>query len=175
MNANDGGMNLKQSVSFLLFFTNKKHMRVIEIISKIENEIESALGNCNGLERKEIKKGMTPIRDRDTKYTYDHYDGADFEPYAYKINGVKATNNKCIYLKGSEDIKYTFDEAVKQGFLGKGSVVKALIGIVGVWDCGPFHSTRYLKWSLSQMLITRESDDNVRKRQGCPIIVDDDY
>lgn len=33
---------------------------------------------------------------------------------------------------------------------------------------------RYLKWGLDQMLVLRESDANIRKKMGCPILNDNE-
>lgn len=143
----EGGMTTKQSISFTLFPHNKKHVKVCDLITKIEDDIEKSILNHTHIQSKQIYRGMKPQKkyDRDDyRRGYNNYSESESDEHeimSYQLRNVKITNNeKNIYLKGQEHMKYTFEDAVSLGFLGKGSCVKALIKIVGVWDCGPYHS-----------------------------------
>lgn len=176
---NEGGWNTKQSISLTMSPKDIKHLKAANIIDKIEEEIRESFVNCKDLQRKELLKSLKKYYDYDSDDDNDDSDD-DSENFPRKISyyllkNIKVANNTdLVYLKGNEHIKYTFEEAVKLGFLGKGSRVKALIKLIEVWDCGPYHTRRYLKWGIDQMLILRESDENVTKKKGCPIVDDDE-
>lgn len=130
----------------------------VDWMDKFDNSvIDQISNNSYAVFRKTVSKKIVNQSYVKSFKQRQNYSG-EYEGVPKLTVKVKDTSSEIVYIKskGQNQKPMTYKDAVDQKYIGYGSRCKLLLMFVGTWKMSNYNF--YPSWSVSQILVKRESD-----------------